>query len=265
MALLELGEHVASLVGGDRERRPGAEPGDDAHHATVGAEQRAAGAGRLDRGVGLQHVVDQVAAGGLDAAAGGRHAAGAGGGAVPGRVAHGHHLVARHDRRRVAELERPQVEPVGRHLQHGEVRALVLADHLGRRTQAVLEDDVYVGHAADDVGIRQHAAVLVEHEPGPCGERQLAAGLGREGAGAGLHGVRAHVHDAGCGEVVDLGRGHGLALAEIDQALLAGDRTRSAAARRDHPSGDRAAQQGRNHRHCELRALHERLRVAVQR
>ena len=70
----------------------------------------------------------------------GRDPAGAGGRPHAGRVAYGHHLVAGPHGVGVAELQRPQVEPLGIDGEHRDVALLVLAEHvrrddaLGRRT-----------------------------------------------------------------------------------------------------------------------------------
>ena len=100
----------------------------------------------------------------------------------PDGVADGHDPVARPHAVGVVELERAQIELVGRDAQDGDVGLLVLADHLRRDDLAVGETDLHVGHAAHDVRVGDDATVLVEHEARPGRHAQLAARVGLKAA-----------------------------------------------------------------------------------
>jgi hypothetical protein len=94
------------------------------------------------------------------------------------------------------------------------------------------------------VRVRDHAPVAVEHEARAGGERELAARVGLERVGAGLHGARADVDDARIRAIVDLVRAQPAAGPEHDQALLTRERAGTAAAREQRGSGDAASEHG---------------------
>ena len=96
--------------------------------AAARVEQRAARVARVERGVGLDHVVDPEPARRGQAALERRHHAGGERLLEPERVADRDRRVADLEARGAAELERVEVEPVGLDPQQREVGVGILAD-----------------------------------------------------------------------------------------------------------------------------------------
>ena len=154
-----------------------------------------AGVAWVDRGVGLDDVVDGEPAGRLDLALKRGDDPCRGGAVERERVADGDHRVTHADRGGITEGER--VKLVGRDvdLQQGDVGGLVLADHLGRnrlRVVAIAELNRDLRRPVDDMGVGEDVAVVVDDEPGSRGHPTAAAaaerveGRGRLGALRGL-------------------------------------------------------------------------------
>jgi hypothetical protein len=158
---LELADHRLGDAGRDGEAKPDRaagrreDGGVDANHLAVHVEQRATRVAAVDRGVGLDVVVERAR---LDVAAARRHDAGRHGAAQAERIADRHDRLADLHLARVSELDGGQ-RLVALDLEHGEIGLLVTAQQLGRQLAAVVQGhgdrvgltgDVVVGH--DDAG-----------------------------------------------------------------------------------------------------------------
>src|SRR6266545_3003065 len=140
--------------------------GVDPDHASVGVDQRTARVAWVDRGVGLQHVLDR----GADLAAGTRRP-----GDDPARNAEAalerERIPDRNDV--VADLDLVGVvgadnrEIAGVHLQDGDIRTGVAADDLRVEGAAVVELKLCRLRITHDVGVRDEVAVRRENEPRP--------------------------------------------------------------------------------------------------
>ena len=166
--LLELRDHVLGRVDGHREADPDAAARAaavarrdlrvDADHAPGGVEQRAARVAGVERGVGLDHVVDREAARRGQPPLQRRDDAGRQRALEPERVADRDRRVADLHRGGVAELERRQVEPLRVDAQQREVGVASLPSGCGG--DGVPSENVtsIVGRGRDDVGVREDQA-----------------------------------------------------------------------------------------------------------
>jgi len=160
---------VGRGVHGDCQAEPDARDGRvDADDTAVRVGQRTAGAARVQRGVGLDDVLDQSggrAAAGGDAAAertddAGGHAAG-----QPERVTHGDHELTDTETVGVAVLRRVGDAPVG--AQDREVRQRIATDHVDAGGRTVRERRLTRRRPAHDVGVGDEVALGRQHDPGP--------------------------------------------------------------------------------------------------
>ena len=132
---------VASLIGTARPRPDAGDGGVDAHHAAAAVGERAAGVARVERGVGLDHVVDDARRPGASARAASVRAPRRRRPSPSRRGRAGCRSPRRAGRR--AAARRRRARPAARSLalgaQHGEVRERVAADHLEALLAAVGE------------------------------------------------------------------------------------------------------------------------------
>ena len=153
----------------DAQRTAGArvDRGVDADQMAAAVDQGAAGVAGVDRGVGLDEVLEGVdpevrAPEGRDDAHGHRLADAEG-------IADGQHDVADDDVVHSAERDRRQLELtpfLGEELEHGEVGFRVAADHARRQGAAVVEGNLDLVGAFDDVVVGEHVAVGADDDPG---------------------------------------------------------------------------------------------------
>ena len=136
----------------------------DADHVAAGVEQRPARVALVQRGVGLDHVVDRVAVRRADHALQRADDPGRDGAVVAERIADRDDRVAHVDGVRVAERERRQRPRVRVDLQHSDVGGRVGADELRLHALVVREAHVDRARALDDVVVRDDVAGLVDHE-----------------------------------------------------------------------------------------------------
>ena len=191
--------------------------------APGGVEQRAARVAGVDRGVGLEHVVDREPVRGLDAALDGRDDAGRQRALQAEGVADRDRRIADLGRLAVAELQRVQVEPGGVHAQDGEVGRPVLPDDPRGRRLLVGELDRHPARALDDVLVREDRAVAVDDEARARGHPALLGGHAEvEGRRAALHDVGADVHDARRVALEDVARGQAAVAGVLGRAPQGG-------------------------------------------
>ncbi len=135
-----------------------------------GIHQRAAGVARVDRGVGLDEVLEavdaeMVAPERADDAE--RH-----GVAETERVADGEHEVAHAHALEATERDRRQVVALG--LEHGEVRLRIGAAHARLQPAAILQHELDVVRALDHVMVGEDVAVARHEDAGAEARRALA-------------------------------------------------------------------------------------------
>jgi hypothetical protein len=143
-------------------------------HAPVGVQQRTARVARVDRGIGLDRVLDRRAVRGVDAATdGGDHTRCDGAPEAVG-IPDRHREVARPHALRVAE--RQHAETLGRgssQPQDGEIGRGIAPNHAGSETAAVSMDHDLV-RAGDHVVVRDYARA-VDREAGAGGHAVVLA------------------------------------------------------------------------------------------
>ena len=232
----------------------------DADHAALRVEQGAAGVALVQRGVGLDDVVDRVRVRSLDDALeraddpGGDRALEAEG------VADRDDRVADADGVRVAEHERRQGARVRVDLQHRDIGGRVDADDPRPLALVVREADVDRARALDHVVVRDDVAGLVDHEAGA--ERLLLPALRKRQAEERVDRRRvddlrgSDLDDARCSVAIDLVDRKRLAPLErgragrrFDRLELADrrGRLREAAEEGSTPERQRGAESGRRH------------------
>ena len=229
---LELRDDRLRGVDRDREADPHvavrAAPGGDLRvdpdDAAARVEQRTARVARVERGVGLDHVVDPEPARRGEAALERRHHAGGERLLEPERVADRDRRVADLQARGAAELERVEVEPVGLDPQQRQVGVRILADGERRDGVVVGERDLDPRRALDDVGVGEDQALVVEHEARAGRLRAAGRPEDVERRLLGLDGLGADEDDAGRAAAVDLGRAQRPGGARQHRRALAGDR-----------------------------------------
>ena len=178
---LELGHDLPGRVDRDREADPdGAvaraarlDLGVDPDHPARAVEQRTAGVAGVDRGVGLDHMIDREPVGGADRPLDSGDDPGGDGVLKPERVADRDRLVADLDARGVAERKRMELGLGRVHLQHREVGRRVAPDDARVDRVLVAELDRHRLRALDHVAVREDVAALVEGEPGAGGRALL--------------------------------------------------------------------------------------------
>ena len=136
--------------------------GVDADDVAVEVEQRAAGIAAIDGGVGLNVIVVRAR---IDVAVARRNDAGSHRAAEAERVADRDHPFAEPQLVAVAELDRLK-RLVGMDAQQGQIALGVLADQLGRKLGAVVEDDVDLVGIGDHVVVGDDDAGRVDDEAG---------------------------------------------------------------------------------------------------
>ena len=127
-------------------------------------DQRATRVARVDRGVGLDDVVDRLGVRRLDAALERAHDPGGDGARVAERIAERDHGVADADAVGVPERERLERTRFGADLQHRDIRRRIGPDDSRTKAVVVREADPDRGRVMDDVVVGQDVAVLREHE-----------------------------------------------------------------------------------------------------
>ncbi len=172
-------DHVAHRVRRHREAdadvaliAAGRDLGVHADHAPAYVEKGSARVARVDRGVGLDRLLDLEAVGRLDLPAHARDDPGRGGAVEAEGVADGDHLVAHTHALRVGERQGPQVvHAAGVDAQRGQVRGWVGAQHVGlHQPAAVVEAHGGRVGVADHVSVRHDRAVRADDEAGArCG------------------------------------------------------------------------------------------------
>jgi len=144
----EADAEVAAVAGDDL--------GIDADQLAAQVHQRAAGVTRIDRGVGLNEVLVAV---GIEAGARQPADDSRSDGMLQAEgVADGYDEIADLEARGIAE--RHLREPLGTHLEHGDVRVLVAADHLGLEVAPVLQRHGDLVRVLDDVCVGDDVALL---------------------------------------------------------------------------------------------------------
>ncbi len=192
--ILELGHHRLGEAGGNGEAKPDRaarrreDRGVDADDLAVHVEQRATGVAAVDRGVGLDVVVERAR---LDVAAARRHDAGRHGAAQAERIADRHHGLANAQLGGVAELHGRQ-RLVALDLEHGEIGLLVSTQQFGRQLAAVRQGDGDRVGLTGDVIVGDDDAGRIDDEAGAHGLRlgmraHLALALLAEALGEFLH------------------------------------------------------------------------------
>ena len=191
----------------------------DADHLAVGVEQGAARVAVVQRGVGLDHVVDRVlATGGGDHALKRADDSGGHGAVEPERIADRDDRVADVHVIRVPEGKRRQRLGVDVDLQHGDIGRGIGSHDSSFHALVVREADADGARALDDVVVRDDVAGLVDHEARA--ERLLALALRDGKAEEGVDRLpaddlrRRHLDDARGGAPVDLVDRERLARAE---------------------------------------------------
>ncbi len=209
-----------------------------------GVQERPAGVAVIERGVGLDRVVDRGAVRGDDLPLERAHDSGRDRAVLAERVADRDDGVADVHQVRVAELQRRQRARLGLDLEHRDVGARVAADDRRGQPLVVGEADVHARGALDDVVVRDDVTGLVDHEAGA--ERLLGLALraaeperieervrrDRDAA------RRGHLDDARCGPLVD----------RVDGELPAGRREGRVAAARGAVAREHLADRGRGRR-----------------
>src|SRR5947207_743006 len=162
----ELRVDLARHVGRDRKadaRAARDDRGVDADHLGLQVHERPAGISWVDRGVGLEEVVEGALTdlAGLGADDPRRHR-----GLQAERRADGDHPVADADLVRVAQSSEAKIALAVVQLEHGEVGLLVQADDLRLVLAAVERDDLDVGRPFDDMGVGERDARRVHDDAG---------------------------------------------------------------------------------------------------
>ena len=160
--------------------RPGRDLRGDADHPPLGVDQRAARVAVVDRGVGLDRVVDRQRVRRLDLALDGADDTRREGAREAERVADRIDGVADDDGIGVAELERSERTRMRIDLEDRHVRGRVLADDGGGDLVLTGEGDLHLLRALDHVVVGDDVTGLVDHEARPerlarlrCGRQQV--------------------------------------------------------------------------------------------
>ena len=227
-----------------------------ADHAATAVDQRAARVARVDRRVGLDHVLDREAVGSLDLPLERAHDSRRDGAVEAERVSDRDHRVADPHVRGVAQCQRLERLLVGVDLEQRDVRGGVTADDLGV-VGLVVQVDRHLRGALDDVGVGDDVAAVVDHEAGSRRRPSLALRKEIEGRLRSLNHLRAHECDARPVLLVDLMDAHagtslrvghrGLVDRALDDGglLVATDHAREGEDQHGH-NHDRTAQQRRH-------------------
>jgi hypothetical protein len=136
----------------------------DADHATARVEERSAGVTVVDRGVGLDRVIDAESVRRLDRAPGGADDPRGHGAGEPVGAADRKRRVAHADVRRASESQRVELVRSRVDVDDGEVGRGVGADDRRIGPAAVGERDGHVVRSGDDVRVRDDVALVVEDE-----------------------------------------------------------------------------------------------------
>ena len=138
----------------------------DPDHLTLRAHQRTARVPVIQRGIGLDGVVDREAAPRAKRALDSAHDASGGAALEAEGIADRQHVVADADRGRVTERQRPQRPRARLDLEQRDVGGGILADDLRLHRVVVREADLDGVGVLDDVEVRDDVAGFVDDEAG---------------------------------------------------------------------------------------------------
>ena len=171
----QLGHDIARHVAGDGKADAlcaADDRGVDADDLAPRGHQRAAGVPRVQRRVGLHHVVDQPAVLGAQRAAERAHHPGGDGALEAERIADGNRDLA--DPHAIGRAQPGPGEARGMQPQQREVGVRIVADRISLQRAAVGQDRLDLLGAMHDMAVGQHEAVRREDHAGAAA---LAAGL----------------------------------------------------------------------------------------
>ncbi len=139
--------------------------GVDADHAALGIDQRAPGISRIERGIGLNHVVHQSPGARAQSAAQSRDHPGRHALRVSERVADGDRHLADAQHGGVAEFHEGQRRS-GADTQHGKVRVGIVADEIGFDAGLFVQAHDQPRGAVHDMTVGEQIAVRRKQESG---------------------------------------------------------------------------------------------------
>jgi hypothetical protein len=163
------GDREADALGGTDDGRV------DADDGTVGVEQRPPGVAWVERGVGLDDVINQTSRTRAERSAQATDDAGGGGLLETHRAADGDGDLAGTNPPAVGE--RQVADVVGLSAKHGEIRVGIVADEIGGKAPAVRECDGQAAGAVYHMAVGQEVAIRGDEEPRAAAALGLRAGL----------------------------------------------------------------------------------------